>query len=70
MLLLVFAHWNMRRSSGGSASENSPKEWKATHLYAKMSAACSTGYVKSPVFKRDSSTSVSSFAFRDAARRA
>ena len=44
--------------------------YPATHLYNKMSAACRTGYVNNPVFSNDSSTSDSSFAFRDVARRA
>jgi hypothetical protein len=38
-------------------------ELDLTHLYASMSAACRTEYVKSPAFNKESSTSDSSLAF-------
>ena len=43
------------------------RRFQGTYRYASMSAAWRTGYVKSPAFSRDSSTSESSRAFRDAA---
>lgn len=46
-----------------------PSELDLTHLYASMSAACRTGYVKSPVFNKESSTSDSSLAFLETANR-
>jgi hypothetical protein len=44
-------------------------ELDLTHLYASMSAACRTGYVKSPAFNKESSTSDSSLAFLETANR-
>ena len=44
-------------------------ELDLTHLYASMSAACRIGYVKSPAFKKESSTSDSSLAFLETANR-
>jgi hypothetical protein len=46
-----------------------PSELDLTHLYASMSAACKMGYVKSPVFNKESSTSDTSFAFLETANR-
>jgi hypothetical protein len=46
-----------------------PSELDLTHLYASMSAACRTGYVKSPAFNKESSTSDSSLAFLETANR-
>ena len=46
-----------------------PSDLDLTHLYASMSAACRTGYVKSPAFNKESSTSDSSFEFLETANR-
>ena len=44
-------------------------ELDSTHLYASMSAACRMGYVKSPAFNKESSTSDSSLEFLETANR-
>jgi hypothetical protein len=46
-----------------------PSELDLTHLYASMSAACRTGYVKSPTFNKESSISDSSLEFLETANR-
>src|SRR6267154_6836098 len=46
-----------------------PSELDLTHLYASMSAAWRTGYVKSPAFNKESSISDSSLTFLETANR-
>jgi len=46
-----------------------PSGLDLTHLYASMSAACRTGYVKSPTFNKESSISDSSLEFLETANR-
>ena len=66
VLLLVLAHRYMRRPAQTIEWAVSQRVIR-THRYARMSAACRTGYVNSPALSNDSSTSESSRAFRDAA---
>lgn len=67
VLLLVLANRYMSSTTLSSAVKVRGHKVPITYRYARMSAACRTGYVKSPAFRRDSSTSESSRAFREAA---
>ncbi len=74
MLLLVLADRYMGRAVPRSFSKVPTELVKIfrrnknkSYRYARISAACRTGYVNNPTFKSDSSTSESSRAFREAA---
>jgi hypothetical protein len=68
MLLLVLSDGHMCCSALVKML-SPPSELDLTHLYASMSAACRTGYVKSPAFNKESSISDSSLAFLETANR-